>query len=72
MPEPRTWLALHEYEVDNIDLGKLSEVTMTEWTEKMLTKGTKSKIAVCKLVKSFGENNLFYGVNVEKAAGLFN
>lgn len=37
---------------------------MTEWTKRILTEGTKSKIAVCKLVKSFGENDLFYGVNV--------
>lgn len=64
MPEARTWLALHEYEVDNIDLERLSEVTMSEWTKKVLTEGTKSKIAVCRLVKSFGESDLFHGVNV--------
>ena len=37
---------------------------MTDWTKKILTEGTKGKIAVYKQVKAFGANDLFYGVNV--------
>lgn len=62
--KPRTWLALHEYEVNHIDLEKLRELTRSEWTDKILNEGTKGKITVCNLVKSFGENDLFHGVNV--------
>lgn len=63
-PEPPTWMAIHEFESEDVDLAALKELTTTPWTEKIRDNRTKAIYSYYKLVSVFGEGDWFYDVEM--------
>ncbi|KAK8056086.1 hypothetical protein PG993_001313 [Apiospora rasikravindrae] len=62
-PKPPVWLALHEFETETVDIGRLRELTATSWTDK-IHKTTEGIFIIYKLAKDFGTRDLFHGVEM--------
>ncbi|KAK8874128.1 Core atranone cluster (CAC) protein 1 [Apiospora arundinis] len=61
--KPPVWLALHEFETETVDLNKLTELTITDWTKK-IHETTEGNFIIYKLAKGFGTQDLFHGVEM--------
>ncbi|KAK8125288.1 uncharacterized protein PG998_001047 [Apiospora kogelbergensis] len=61
--KPPVWLALHEFETETVDMTKLAELTITDWTKK-IHETTKGIFIIYKLSKGFGTKDLFHGVEL--------
>ncbi len=59
-PDPPKWLALHEFEIDDIDLAALKAHTDTEWTKK-IHDNTKTVLhPVYAIAKTHGKGEFFH------------
>jgi hypothetical protein len=63
-PTPPVWLALHEFEVDDVDMGKIKELTTSPWTTKIHQNRKEAKFNTYRLVAEFGEKDWFHGVGL--------
>lgn len=63
-PEPPTWLALHEYETEEVDMKALKELTDTTWTKKIHEGAKEAIFEVYRLSKAHGENDWFHNVKM--------
>ncbi|KAF9895142.1 hypothetical protein FE257_000044 [Aspergillus nanangensis] len=66
LPEPATWLSLHEFEceADEMDLVELGKLTATPMCEKMVGDFKQCDTRVFRMVKEFGEKDWFHGVEM--------
>lgn len=56
-----TWLALHEFEVQNPDLNTAIALSKSPWTDKILAGTEVGIFRVYNLMREFGERDWFYG-----------
>ncbi|KFH40420.1 hypothetical protein ACRE_089140 [Hapsidospora chrysogenum ATCC 11550] len=63
-PTPPTWLTLHEFEVDELDMEKLSKAGSSPWCDKMTSGFSKMEVHIYRLAKEFGEKDWFHGVEI--------
>ncbi|KAH8675716.1 hypothetical protein BX600DRAFT_507931 [Xylariales sp. PMI_506] len=61
-PEPPTWLAIHEFEVEDVDLAALGPLTASPWTTKIHAERKLGIFRHYKLVNSFAGGEFFNGV----------
>ncbi|CAK7245890.1 MAG: hypothetical protein STHCBS139747_007495 [Sporothrix thermara] len=59
-PHPPTYLALHEFDTDDIDLPSLKALTNTEWTKKVHDNAEIVLHPVYKLAKTHGKGEWFH------------
>jgi hypothetical protein len=60
-PEPPTWLALHEFEVDDINMGEIKDLTASPWTAKIHQNRKTGIFNVYRTIAVFGDGDWFYG-----------
>jgi hypothetical protein len=60
-PEPPTYLAMHEFSTETVDMLKLRDATASDWTKKIHAGSKKRVYNSWRLAKTFGEADLFYG-----------
>jgi hypothetical protein len=63
-PEPPTWLALHEFETEDVDVAALKKLTDTEWTKKIHDHVKVAVHPVYKIAKVHGKGEWFHGREV--------
>lgn len=61
-PNPPTYLALHEFESEEIDLAALKTLTDTEWTKKVHDNAETALHPVYKIAKAHGKGEWFHKI----------
>jgi hypothetical protein len=61
-PKPPTYLALHEFESEDIDLASLKTLTDTEWTKKIHDNAETALHPVYKIAKTHGKGEWFHKI----------
>jgi hypothetical protein len=57
--EPPTFLAIHEFETESIDMKLLLKTTETEWAKKILPNCKIMESGIWSLKNSFGDKKFF-------------
>jgi hypothetical protein len=57
-------LALHEFEVDEIDMDKLVKASSSPWCDRITSNFSKMEVHIYRLAKEFGEKDWFHGVEI--------
>lgn len=63
-PQPPTYLALHEFSTEDVNIEKLMEVSDSPWSRKITSTCKAFASPVFRLVKTFGEGDFFHGVEM--------
>ncbi|KAE9579204.1 Core atranone cluster (CAC) protein 1 [Colletotrichum fructicola] len=61
-PQPPKWLAVHEFESEEVDLVSLRQLTDTEWTRKINSVSKTRVFPVFKIAKAHGSGDWFHDV----------
>ncbi|KAJ0369442.1 hypothetical protein COL26b_010431 [Colletotrichum chrysophilum] len=61
-PQPPKWLAVHEFESEEVDLVSLRQLTDTEWTRKINSVSKTRVFPVFKIAKAHGAGDWFHDV----------
>ncbi|KAI8195224.1 Core atranone cluster (CAC) protein 1 [Colletotrichum sp. SAR 10_65] len=61
-PQPPKWLAVHEFESEEVDLVSLRQLTDTEWTRKINNVSKSRVFPVFKIAKAHGAGDWFHNV----------
>jgi hypothetical protein len=57
--EPPTWLAIHEFDTEDVDMKALMATTYTEWSKRILGGAKKRETPAYRFVKSYGDGKFF-------------
>ncbi|OAA57403.1 Dimeric alpha-beta barrel [Niveomyces insectorum RCEF 264] len=60
VPNPPTWLALHEFATEDVDLGQLKDLTDTAWTRKIEQNSERRDYPIYKIAKTHGKGEWFH------------
>ncbi|ROT38962.1 hypothetical protein SODALDRAFT_294125 [Sodiomyces alkalinus F11] len=63
-PQPPTWLAIHEFDTEDVSVENLMDIADSPWTRKVLSGCKAIEAPIFKIVKAFGEADFFHGVEV--------
>lgn len=64
LPEPPTWLALHEFSTDKLDMARLKDATDSEWSERIYKNLKVADIPIYNIAKAHGKEDWFHGVEL--------
>jgi hypothetical protein len=57
---PPTYLAMHEFDTEDLDMKALMATADTEWSKKIMGAVTKLETPVFKHAKSYGDGKFFH------------
>ena len=57
--EPPTWLAIHEFGTEDVDIKALMATADTEWSKRVLGDAKRRETPVYRYVESFGDGKFF-------------
>lgn len=63
-PDPPTWLAMHEFESDSVDVQAIKKLTDTEWTARIHKNVKVAEHPVYRVAKVHGKGEWFHGREV--------
>ena len=57
--EPPSWLAIHEFGTENVDMKALMATADTKWSKRILGDAKKRETPAYRFVKSYGDEKFF-------------